>query len=88
MKQLILTESLRGVVSEVLGNQVEITYETRSGPMKQIYNREQFLGGKMPHEGDSVQADLAIWLVDREPTRATSDIPSFEGRSIKGELRI
>src|SRR3989442_845022 len=34
-----IMESHRGVVSEVVGNQVEITYETPAGPLKQIYSR-------------------------------------------------
>ena len=87
-----IMESHRGVVSEVLGNQVEITYETSAGPLKQIYNREQFVGGVIPNEGDNVEAKVTVTVVDHEPNvfeeEFESDIPSFEGRAIKGQARI
>jgi hypothetical protein len=87
-----IIESHRGVVSDVLGNQVEITYETPAGPIKQIYNREQFRGGVIPNEGDDVEAKVTVSVVDRETSEVEedfeSDIPSFEGRGIKGQARI
>ncbi len=87
-----IMESHRGVVSEVLGNQVEITYETPAGPLKQIYSREQFVGGTIPNEGDDVEAKVTVTVVDRETNLFEedfeSDIPSFEGRAIKGQARI
>jgi hypothetical protein len=88
MVRPILTESNRGVVSDVLGNQVEITYETPAGPIKQIYRIEQFVG-TVPKEGDHVEARVIINVIDGVPNSDfESDIPSFEGREIKGQVRI
>lgn len=50
----IILESHQGVVSEVVRDDVEITYETMAGPIKQIYHREQFVG-TVPKEGDHVE---------------------------------
>ena len=87
-----IMESHRGVVSEVLGDEVEITYETPAGPLKQIYSKEQFDGGILPNEGVDVEAKVTISVVDRKTSEVEedfeSDIPSFEGRDIKGQVRI
>src|SRR6266508_1448418 len=86
-----IMETHRGVVSEVMGDEVEITYETPAGPLRQIYSSERFVGG-IPNEGDNVEAKVTVTVVEREPNvfeeEFESDIPSFEGRAIKGQARI
>ncbi len=52
--QIILTESHRGTVSEVRIREVVITYETPTGPTKQVYRHEQFMEGTALRVGDAV----------------------------------
>lgn len=61
--RLCLHETHRGVVSAVVGEQIEVTYETAEGPLKQIYQRDQFIGSKLPQEGDSVEAHVMLSTV-------------------------
>jgi len=86
-------ETHRGVVSEVCGDQVEVTYETAEGPLKQIYHRDQFAQGKLPTEGEAIEAHVMV--AASEPKAAnekeldvTSDLPTFSDRAVSGPLRI
>jgi hypothetical protein len=77
-----LRETRSGVVSEKTDDQVEITYDFPEGPLKQVYDSTQFLDGKMPEEGDSVEARLTLIVVEkfaeRDSSNDVSELPSFE----------
>jgi hypothetical protein len=88
-----LRESYRGVVSEAAGDQIEVTYETLEGPLKQIYASDQFLNGKLPAEGDSVEARITVSVVrdsaqERKSADFESDLPSFRERASTGRIQI
>lgn len=58
--RVLLTDTHYGRVSEVMGEQVEVTYETAQGPIRQIYDRNQFNGGEMPNEGDNIEVKVTV----------------------------
>ncbi len=90
--RICLREVHRGTVSEVVGAQAEVTYETPDGPLKQVYERKQFVRGKLPEEGDAVEAHVIVVVgqaseAQKEPEE-TSDLPEFRDRGISGTIRI
>ena len=67
--RLCLHETHTGVVSAVIGDQIEVTYETAEGPLKQIYHRDQFMGQKVPQEGESVEAHVMLATVPQSDSQ-------------------
>jgi hypothetical protein len=57
---ICLNELLSGVVSRVVGDEVELTLETEDGGLRQVYHRKQFLKEELPQEGDNVVAHLFL----------------------------
>jgi len=85
-------ETHSGSVTEILGDQVAVTYETPDGPLKQVYDRTQFMHGKLPEEGDVVEAHVMIAVakspdVQKEAEEA-SDLPDFRDKGTSGTIRI
>jgi hypothetical protein len=91
--RLCLLEFHRGVVTEIIGEQVEVTYDTPEGPLKQIYNCSQFMNGKIPNEGDRIEASVTVAVIERgqaegEESNFDNDLPSFKDRATSGPIRI
>ncbi len=90
--RVCLREVHRGTVTEILGEQVEVFYETAEGRLKQVYSRDQFAHGRVPDEGDNVQALVIMAVTKRleaqtEPEE-TSDLPDFRDKGVSGTIRI
>ena len=62
---LCMHETHRGVVTDVEGDEIAVTYETEEGPVEQVYERSQFVDGKVPAVGDAIEAHV---LVTRDAT--------------------
>jgi hypothetical protein len=58
--KICLYETHEGVVSEVVGDQIQVTFETENGPLRQVYHRSQFMGKKLPDEGEIVEANVFL----------------------------
>lgn len=52
---LCMQESYRGAVKHVHGDKVVVVFETEDDPLEQIYDRSQFMDGKVPQPGDRVE---------------------------------
>jgi hypothetical protein len=90
--RLCFHEEHLGLVTGALGDQVEVTYETGEGRLKQVYSRAQFIHGKFPQEGDAVEAHvlIAVGKASEAKTESeeTSDLPEFRTKGISGTIRI
>lgn len=94
--RVCLHEHYSGTVSEIVGEQVVVVYEVDDGePMKQIYDRKQFIANHTPREGDELCAYVFITLqppgralVERS-TAATTE-PDFSGfeKGVAGDVEI
>jgi hypothetical protein len=86
-----LFEKRSGIVTEKLGDEIEVTFDLPDGPLKQIYRLSQFKGDRLPSEGDMVEARLSLVIVD-QPERSDSDfdspLPSFEDIESPKEVQI
>jgi hypothetical protein len=75
-----------------MGEQVEVTYETLDGPLKQVYDRTQFVPGKVPEEGDAVEAHVIIAVGKGSDAQTesgeTSDLPDFRDKGVSGTIRV
>lgn len=76
---LCMHETHRGVVTDVEGDEVAVTYETEEGSVEQVYQRSQFVQGQLPEVGDAIEAHV---LVSREATNMAE-----RWRKLKAEER-
>ena len=83
--RMCLSETLEGVVSRVLGEDIEITYETEDGPLKQVYAMAQFARGKAPAEGETVRtfAFIAAGMTAETPAPEPSRGPAAENEDFR-----
>lgn len=91
-----LHEHYSGTVSEIMGEQIVVVYEVADGePMKQIYDRKQFIADRVPREGDELCAYVFIAvnppgraLVERSTSAMTE--PDFSGfdKGVTGDVEI
>jgi hypothetical protein len=63
--RMCLSEGLTGVVTRVVGEEIEITYDSSEGTLRQIYRTAQFIPQKAPGEGDSVRVFAFIAIEPR-----------------------
>ena len=94
--RVCLHEHYPGTVSEIMGEQIVVVYEADDGePMKQIYDRKQFIADHVPREGDELCAYVFITvnppgraLVERSTTAMTK--PDFSGfdKGVTGDVEI
>lgn len=78
-----------GVVTEIVGDQVEVTYEPNG--IVQIYHRSQFVHGKLPAEGSRIEAHVIIGATDpieHTEVEKESDLPNFAGKGQSGTIRV
>lgn len=92
-KRVCFHETHVGVVSDSVGEQIEVTYETQDGPLKQIYNRKQFIHQKLPSEGERIEAHVVVAIAPSDESKRsnkdqTSDLPEFKGKGISGTIRL
>ena len=91
--RICFLENHKGVVSEVFGQQVEVTYEMADGALKQIYKVEQFLQTQLPMEGDSIEALVILATAKREQNLKkeeafVSDLPNFGDKAVSGPIYL
>ena len=89
-------EHYSGTVSEIMGEQIVVVYEVDDGePMKQVYDRKQFVADHVPREGDELCAYVFIAqhppgrvLLERSTTAMTE--PDFSGfdKRVTGDVEI
>lgn len=94
--RVCLHEHYSGTVSEIMGEQIVVVYEVDDGePMKQIYDRKQFIADHVPREGDELCAYVFITvnppgraLIERSKTEMTE--PDFSGfdKGVTGDVEI
>jgi hypothetical protein len=82
---MCLSESLDGVVTKALGEEIEITYETKDGPLKQVYSAAQFIRRKAPVEGTAIRtfAFIAAWTTPETVAAESED----EGAAERDDFR-
>jgi hypothetical protein len=94
--RVCLHETHKGVVSAVIGDQLEVTYETPDGPIKQIYSRKQFVEHNVPKEGDALDGYVILTrkpVTDLKqdtgvPEEKSGLAPEFRSKSTIGTTRI
>lgn len=71
--KLCLHDKNEGYVSRRLDNdQVAIEFETSDGRVvEQVHHRDQFIDGKLPQEGDRMEAHVLAWFHPPEPADAS-----------------
>lgn len=94
--RVCLHEHYSGTVSEILGEQVVVVYEADDGePIKQVYERKQFIAGHEPRRGDELCA--YVFITQHSPGRSlteqsTPEIPEpdFSGfdEGVTGDVQI
>ncbi len=94
--RVCLHEHYSGTVSEIVGEQIVVVYEADDGePMKQVYDRKQFIADHVPREGDELCAYVFITLhppgrslVEHSTTAVTE--PDFSGfdKGVTGDVEI
>ncbi len=83
--RMCLSESLEGVVTRVLGEEIEITYETDDGPLKQIYRAPQFTRQRAPAEGEAVRT--FAFIAAETPSETPAPESEDEGAADKTDFR-
>jgi hypothetical protein len=94
--RVCLHEHYSGTVSEIVGEQIIVVYETQEGEsIKQVYDHKQFVPDRLPREGDEV---CAYVFVTRqvyqsalpEPSPRPKDEPDFSGfdKGMVGDVEI
>lgn len=88
----IINEVHEGVVTEVIGSQFEVTYETKTGPIKQLYHRDQTVQGIAPSEGSAIRASVTISLITEQDVKkidleSDAPIPSLKSRAVAGPIK-
>lgn len=85
-------EAHRGVVSDSIGDQIEVVFDTKNGEVRQIYDRSQFVCQRMPTEGQKVEAHVFLAIAKEEAEGphlgAVSDLPEFGPQGITGDIRL
>lgn len=59
--RLCLHESNEGIVVRVVDDTIVVRYDTSEGPLEQAYHKEQFVGKKLPDEGDRIEFHAFGW---------------------------
>ena len=93
--RVCLHERYVGTVSELLGTQVVVVYESEDGsPIKQVYGREQFLKDYTPQEGETLHAFVFVAaatpresLEESTSTEAEADFSGFR-TSVEGDIEL
>jgi hypothetical protein len=65
--RLAMHEPNGGVVTRVVDGQVTVQYDTPDGPLEQVYDWSQFVGGNLPQEGDRIEAHVFAWCRPHSP---------------------
>jgi hypothetical protein len=90
--EVVLQESHTGVVVAVLGNEVAVQYRVGDRYIEQVYERGQFVNGKLPNVGDVLEACVLVLrkpIDENRPDRELSDeFGSFQRRGVKGPFKI
>lgn len=94
--RVCLHEHYSGTVSEILGEQIVVVYEADDGePMKQVYDRKQFIADHVPREGDELCA--YVFITQHPPGRSLGEHsttamaePDFSGfdKGVTGDVEI
>lgn len=65
--RLCMHEQNLGVVTrEIDDDSVGVEFETSTGPLEQVYLRNQFINRKLPREGDLIEAHVFAWKLPHE----------------------
>jgi hypothetical protein len=64
-----------GVAAASFGNEIQIVYDTPEGPLKQMYSVSQFMAGKVPECGDSVEAYVLMCVRPFNPEESLPELP-------------
>jgi hypothetical protein len=62
---LCIHEYHKGVVTRALDDGVLVEFETSEGIVEHFYEQAQFVRGRMPEEGDEVEAHAFVWRQPR-----------------------
>lgn len=93
--RVCLHERYVGTVSEIVGSQVKIVYDSEDRTsIKQVYDLDQFEKGYKPHEGESLHAFVLVacgvsrpMLEDAKSTDAGSDFSGFSN-SVNTDIEL
>ena len=92
-----MREMHRGVVTDVQGDEVVVVYETKQGPVEQVYTRQQFRDGKVPDQGDNVTAyviltrapkDVEQRFAEMESEEKPDEFAAFREKGVSGPIEI
>ena len=91
--RVCLHETHQGVVSDVAGTQLEVTYETSEGVLKQIYDESQFMQGRLPEEGDAIEAHVIVIFANKDEGKNkeadfVSKLPNFRDKAVSGPITL
>lgn len=67
--RLCMCEANEGTVVRVVDDDVVVRYDTCAGRLEQLYDRQQFVGGRFPREGDRFEARIFAWTSPQETPR-------------------
>jgi hypothetical protein len=93
--RVCLHEQYVGTVSELIGSQVVVVYESKEGnPIKQFYDRDQFVEDYAPLEGETLYAFVFIAAATSRPSlqepgsMEAEDFSGFRTSSVEGDIEL
>jgi hypothetical protein len=82
-----------GVVTEMVGDEVAVVFQTEDGELEQVYHRSQFVNQRLPESGDKLEAHV---LVSRsaetspavKPQDGENEFSAFRTKRVTGPVEI
>ena len=95
--RICLHETHFGVVAEREGDEVAVVYERPDGEVEQIYDRTQFVDGKLPEVGDNLEAHVIVasrragavpGSIETGTQGKTDEFSAFREKGVTGPTKI
>lgn len=92
-QRLCMHEAHTGIVTEVVGEEIAVVFETDNGQLEQIYHRSQLFNNRLLEVGTRITAHVIVSQdveppVPTKPQDNENEFPAFRSKRTSGPIEL